>query len=139
MKIKKCLYIVSTILALNCKATHAEINKMIFKNEKGSILEFQLFSENKIQGSFTTAVSSKECIKARSKTKPITGVIIGNTISFTVAYPECGSILAVVGNFYRNGNSIDTIGILNRQSDDIIHDHPGVRLIEHDLYDKING
>ena len=88
MIIKKCLYIVALISALQCKMTYAESNEMIFKNEKGSILKYQKLADNKIQGSFTSAVSSKQCIIARSKTYPITGIILGNAISFSVSYPE---------------------------------------------------
>ena len=123
-----------SVLSQSCFAANA----ITYKNERGSVLELTLLPDNKIEGFFTTAVASKECQeKAIGKKQPIIGYTTGNVVSFSVVYPQCGSVLSVIGNFDDKQNIIDTMAILNRQATDIIHEGPGSRLIGHDTYKKI--
>jgi hypothetical protein len=109
---------------------------MIFKNQRGSILEFNSLADNKIKGYFTTAVASKSCPDAIGTKRPIVGYTVGNAMTFSVVYPMCNSVLSITGNFSKNQASIDTISILNLQSDDITLEGPSARFIGHDSYKK---
>lgn len=66
MNLKRCvgaLAVVSTLVGQTAFAG----NELIFKNQRGSILELNLLAENKIEGFFTTAVASKTCPDAINK------------------------------------------------------------------------
>ncbi len=89
------------------------------------------------QGDFTTAVASKTCPQAVGKKRPITGYLVGNALSFSVVYPMCDSVLSITGNFDKDKSIIDTLSILNKQADDIVHEGPGARFIGHDFYKKV--
>ena len=128
------LIITSTVLS---QASYAVQNTLTFKNQRGSVLELRLLDNNKIEGSFITAVASKTCPEAIGKKRPVQGFIVGNAISMSIAYPLCGSVLSISGHFTKNEKGIDTISILNRQSEDITHEGPGARFIGHDSYKKI--
>ncbi len=127
--------IVSSFL---CQSAFADQKPLIYKNQRGSILELNILSDNKIDGFFTTAVASKSCPQAINKKQAITGYIVGNALSFSVVYPMCGSVLSISGHFDKSQKSIDTISILNKQANDIAHEGPGARFIGHDSYKKIS-
>lgn len=57
MNLKQCIVTLSIASVLLSPLASAEI----FKNQRGSILEFNILDDNKIDGYFTTAVASKSC------------------------------------------------------------------------------
>lgn len=137
MKIKllcSTVFVASTLISM---PNYAQQDALNFKNSRGSILELKTLSDNKVEGYFTTAVASKTCPQAIGKKRPITGYAVGNTITFSVVYPMCGSVLSFNGNFTKKGNVIDTISILTHQAQDITHEGPGSRFIGHDRFKKI--
>ncbi|CZG21267.1 TPA: avidin/streptavidin family protein [Legionella pneumophila] len=137
MKIKwlcSNVFIVSSLVSL---PNYAQQDVLTFKNTRGSILELKTLSDNKVEGYFTTAVASKSCPQAIGQKRPITGYAVGNTVTFSVVYPGCGSVLSFSGNFTKKGNIIDTISILTHQAQDITHEGPGARFIGHDRFKKI--
>ncbi|WP_242604368.1 avidin/streptavidin family protein [Legionella gresilensis] len=113
-------------------------NVISFKNERGSILQLSMGSNNKIEGYFTTAVASKTCPQAINVKRPITGFMIGNAITVSIAYPMCESVLSLSGNFDKNKQTLDTISILNKQAENITQEGPGARFIGHDFYKRLN-
>ena len=137
MKFKPFFYATTIASSLLYHSAFAEQTTITFKNQRGSILELNILSDNKIEGYFTTAVASKTCPQAINKKRSITGYIVGNALTFSVVYPMCDSVLSVSGNLDKTENSIDTISILNKQADDITHEGPGARFIGHDFYKKI--
>lgn len=137
MNLKRYVGAIGVISTLLCQTAFAE-NEITFKNQRGSILELNIFADNKIEGYFTTAVASKTCPDAINKKRPITGYLIGNAITFSVVYPMCESVLSISGNLDNEKTVIDTISILNKQANDIIHEGPGARFIGHDSYQKIS-
>ena len=120
-----------------CQLAFALPNSIQFKNERGSILELRALPDNKIEGYFITAVASKSCPQAVHSKRPVIGYLVGNTLSFSVAYPQCGSVLSISGHFTKDQKAIDTISILNKQAEDIIHEGPGARFIGHDTYQRM--
>ncbi len=126
------------VLVLLCQSVFASSDRITFKNQRGSILELILLPDNKIEGYFTTAVASKTCPKAINTKRPISGYFIGNAITISVVYPMCSSVVSMTGNFDSKKQSIDTISILNKQAEDVIHEGPGARYIGHDFYEKFN-
>ncbi|KTC65031.1 Uncharacterised protein (plasmid) [Legionella adelaidensis] len=105
-----------------------------YKNQRGSLLELTFLPDNKTEGYFTSAVASKECPQAIGQRHPIIGYWIGNALTFSVIYEQCGSLYSVVGNFDKMQNSIDVIGLINHQSDDIVGKDCSARFISHDTY-----
>jgi hypothetical protein len=134
---KKLSIAVVTGLSLLGSLSYAETNSMMFKNERGSVLELNLMPDNKLEGYFTTAVASKTCPEAIQNKRPIIGYVAGNTLTFSVVYPSCGSVVSITGNFMQDKKGIDTIAIVNHQSNDISHEGPGARFISHDSYKKM--
>ncbi|HCR5128265.1 TPA: hypothetical protein OO044_001430 [Legionella pneumophila] len=67
----------------------------------------------------------------------MTGYAVGNTVTFSVVYPACGSVLSFSGNFTKKGNIIDTISIVTHQAQDITHEGPGAHFIGHDRFKKV--
>lgn len=135
----KSLFYTSTIASLLlAHSAFAEKHTMIFKNQRGSTLELNILSDNKIEGYFTTAVASKSCPQAINKKRSITGYMVGNALTFSVVYPMCESVVGITGNFDQEKKSIDTIAIINKQATDITHEGPGARFIGHDFYNKID-
>lgn len=133
--------IVSAAIAgslLLCHSGYAVQQSLTFKNQRGSTLELNILEDNKIQGYFTTAVASKSCPEAVNTKRPITGFMVGNALSFSVVYPMCNSVLSIIGNLSKDNKNIDTLSILNKQADDIVHEGPGARFIGHDSYDKVS-
>lgn len=137
MNVKTIFY--TTIMAsfLLSSAINAQQNTTTFKNQRGSILELHVLKDNKIDGYFTTAVASKTCPQAIGQKRPIIGYITGNALTFSVVYPMCNSVLSITGNISKDNKVIDTLAILNKQADDVTHEGPGARFIDHDSYKKI--
>jgi hypothetical protein len=134
MNFKTFLYTATIASLLLVQAAVAE--QMTFKNQRGSTLELNILSDNKIDGFFTTAVASKTCPQAVNTKRPITGYIVGNALTFSVVYPMCDSVISFTGNYDKTQKSIDTISILNKQAVDITHEGPGARFIGHDFFNK---
>ncbi|MGQ3890038.1 avidin/streptavidin family protein [Legionella sp. CNM-1927-20] len=136
MKAKLSNFLLITFAVLSPSVFAAQ--KIItFKNERGSILQLNMGSNNKVGGYFTTAVASKTCLQAINVKRPITGFMIGNAITISIVYPMCKSVLSLSGNFDKNKQTLDTISILNKQSDNITHEGPGARFIGHDFYKRL--
>jgi hypothetical protein len=55
-----------------------------------------------------------------------------------VVYDQCGSVYSVTGNFDKEQNTIDVIGLINHQSDDTAGKDCGARFITHDSYTIID-
>ena len=137
MKAKTFFHLSLIAATLLSQTVHATTNTLNFKNQRGSILEIVLLKDNKIEGHFTTAVASKSCPQAIGTRQPITGYIVGNVVTFSVAYPMCNSALGITGHFANHRETLDTLSILNHQAEDILHEGPGSRMIGHDIYTKI--
>ncbi|AUH71726.1 Avidin family [Legionella sainthelensi] len=137
MNFKSFICATIALYSLFEQSAFAAEKSITFKNERGSILELNILSDNKIEGYFTTAVASKTCPKAIDQKRPITGYMTGNALSFSVVYPMCESVLSVSGHFDKDQKTIDTISILNKQSNDITREGPGARFIGHDSYKRI--
>ncbi|HHT0593413.1 TPA: avidin/streptavidin family protein [Legionella anisa] len=137
MNFKSFFCVTIAASSLLAQSVFAEQKTVTYKNKRGSILELNILSDNKIEGSFTTAVASKTCPQAINQKRPITGYIVGNALSFSVVYPMCESVLSISGHFDKNQQAIDTISILNKQASDITHEGPGARFIGHDSYKKM--
>lgn len=105
-----------------------------FQNQRGSVLNIMMLDNHSITGTFTTAVASKTCPQAVNQTRPIKGYWIGNAVSFSVFYPDCGSVLSIIGNLSQDQTSLDTMSILNKQAEDVTTEGPGARFIGHDFY-----
>ena len=138
MTFKNLICATTIVASLFCQTSFAAQDKMIFKNKRGSVLEFAVLADNKIEGHFTTAVASPSCPQAVNKKRPIIGYIIGNAVTFSVVYPMCDSLLTVSGNFSKTKTGIDTLSILNKQALDIRHEGPGARMIGHDFFKKVD-
>lgn len=132
------IYAITMASSLCCQVIHAAPETLTYKNQRGSILELNILADNKVEGYFTTAVASKTCPQAMSQKRPITGYTIGNALTFSVVYPMCDSVISITGNFDKNQKKIDTISILNKQAEDVVHEGPGARFIGHDTYKKTN-
>ncbi|PPC90651.1 MAG: hypothetical protein CTY35_14235, partial [Methylotenera sp.] len=63
--------------------------------------------------------------------------LVGNALTFSVVYPMCFSVVSITGNLSQDKKAIDTVSIVNKQSDDVSHEGPGARFIGHDSYEKI--
>jgi hypothetical protein len=108
-----------------------------YKNLRGSILELALLPDQKMEGYFTTAVASPECQDIVGKPQAIVGGWTGNVLTFSVVYPSCGSVYTAVGNFDKDQQSIDVLGLVNHQADDVAGKDCTARRIGHDVYHLI--
>ncbi|MBA2656198.1 MAG: hypothetical protein H0U70_04350 [Tatlockia sp.] len=125
-------------MTLICSSVFAEQGVQTYKNQRGSLLELEIIGDNKIQGFFTTAVASKSCPEAIGKKQPIIGYTVGNALTFSVVYPSCGSVVSITGNFLKKQSKIDTLSIVNHQSNNVTHEGPDSRFIGHDRYHKVD-
>lgn len=107
-----------------------------YKNTRGSELTLQFSSDNSLTGTFTTAVASKECQQAIGMKRPIVGYIAKNSITFSVNYPECGSVVSFIGNVENNKMVIDTTALVAHPSSKIAKEGPGARMISHDVFTR---
>lgn len=138
MKLRTIRYVALAATALLNNTAFA--GNQMFINERGSVLELielNILPDNKVEGSFKTSEASKSCPQAVDQKRPITGYVVGNAITFSVVYPMCESVLSITGNMSKDGHTIDTVSILNKQADDITREGPGARFIGHDTYSKL--
>jgi len=136
--IAKKIFILLALLLLisNSTATHA--SALIFKNQYGSVLELNIGKNSQLQGYFITAVTSKTCPQIKGKKRPVSGFIIGNAFAIAVPYPMCDAVLSITGNMDKDKKMIDTVSIFNLQAKDI-NNNPGMRLLGHGVYHRINS
>lgn len=135
MKFRNIGY-VAVIFSLLNQPVFAESNGMMYQNTRGSILKLEINSDHTLSGFFTTAVASKECQQAIGMKRPIIGYIAKNALTFSVSYPECG-VVTFVGNIENNKKLIDTTAIVAHPSSQIAKEGPGVRIISHDVFNRV--
>ncbi|WP_019215553.1 avidin/streptavidin family protein [Legionella tunisiensis] len=108
---------------------------MIFKNEKGSVLELAVAKEGAV---FTTAVASKECQQAIGQKRPVVGYLTGNAFTISIDYPDCGSALSIIGNIAANKKSLDTTWVVAHQAVNNQQPNLGARFIGHNSYTRVS-
>lgn len=118
-------------------ATTAE-EKMVFKNEKGSVLEFTSNKEGALTGYFTTAVASKDCQQAVGKKRPLVGFLTGNAFTVSIDYPDCGSALSIVGNMGKENKSLDTTWVVVHQAPAASNKDLGATFVGHNSYKRVS-
>ncbi|STX39910.1 avidin/streptavidin family protein [Legionella feeleii] len=111
---------------------------MVFKNEKGSVLELTVAKEGNVTGYFTTAVASKECQQAIGQKRPLVGYLTGNAFTISIDYPDCGSALSIIGNIAENKKSLDTTWVVAHQALSNQQPNLGARFIGHNSYTRVN-
>ncbi|KTD20931.1 Avidin family [Legionella lansingensis] len=111
-------------------------DKMVFKNEKGSVLELVKSQEGALTGSFTTAVASKECQQAVGQKRPIVGYLTGNAFTISIDYPDCGSALSIIGNLSQDNKTLDTTWVVAHQAPATRKDL-SARFIGHNTYTRV--
>lgn len=142
---KKSLYIAAGLaVCISFTANVANARSRVsehYQNQRGSLLVLNKHKISKnygtISGTFATAVASKNCQDVVGKPAPITGYYTGNAVSFTVSYPSCGAVIAVVGNFEKN--TIQTVWIDSHQALHAEGKDWNTRMIGSDTYKLING
>lgn len=122
-------------------ATNTTVNNqpIKFQNQRGSILEIQKEGDDKagkISGTFSTAVSSKNCQGVIGKPQPITGFYNGNAVAITVNFPTCHAVVAFIGNF-NSDNKLDTLWLDGHQGSTSNTSDWNNRLIGHDEFHRI--
>lgn len=85
-----------------------------YKNGYGSLLKLSTASDNRIHGTFTTAVASANCQKVIGVERPIIGYQVNKVVSFIVTYPECGSLVSFTGHMNAD-NEIEMTALVTRQ------------------------
>lgn len=136
MKLKYTGYIAILSLALLSQSVFATNDTITYKNTRGSTLTLKFGSDNTLAGVFTTAVASKECQQAIGMKRPIVGYTANNAITFSVNYPECGSVVTFIGNIENNKKVIDTTAIVAHPSIQIAKEAVGARMISHDVFSR---
>lgn len=137
MKFKRivCVIIVSVCLIANAKSIQ---NKSItYKNSRGSILNLESLNNEPLTGSFVTAVATPQCPKAVGMKRPITGLVVKNAITISVSYPECGSVLTLIGNIDERNGTIETTALLAQQADQIYKKGNSAQVITHDTFKRV--
>ena len=84
-----------------------------------------------------TTLASKECQQAIGMKRPIVGYTAKNAITFSVNYPECGSVVTFIGNIENNKSVIDTTAIVAHPSIQTAKETAGARMISHDVFTRI--
>lgn len=125
-------------LALVSSSVMAESQVVEYKNQRGSVLSIQYSDNNSITGSFTTAVATKDCREAIGVKRPVIGYMAKNAISFSVNYPECGSVVAFAGNVEQNKSIIATTALIVHHSKDTAKNNASFAMISHDVFKKIS-
>lgn len=111
---------------------------MVFKNDKGSVLELTVAKEGDVTGYFTTAVASKECQQAIGQKRPVVGYLTGNAFTISIDYPDCGSALSIIGNIAENKKSLDTTWVVAHQTVNNKQPNLGARFIGHNSYTRVS-
>lgn len=117
-----CLTFVSASLS-------AEQTSIRYKNTRGSVLELNFGQDNKLTGSFVTAVATKDCQQAVGSKRPIIGYADGTAIGLSINYPVCGSVVTLSGHISKDRDVIETIAVIAHQGD-----HFGTQYISHDTF-----
>jgi len=122
--------------ALISSAGFAQGNSIIYKNDRGSILELSFNKQEALSGTFKTAVASKECKQVIGKSRPVEGYIDGSAITLIISYPSCGSLLSLSGHINKEKNMINTIAVITHQMKTFT-DGPGSQMITHDKFIRL--
>lgn len=130
-----CMAVIS--VSLFSQTVLAANDTITYKNTRGSVLTLQFAADDTLTGVFTTAVASKECQQAIGMKRPVTGYMAKNAITFSVNYPECGSVVTFIGNIEKNNQVIDTTALVAHESTEIAKEGPGARFITHDVFTRI--
>lgn len=139
---KKCLLVMISFLFVGT-AFAAGVSGQTFKfrNQRGSTLSItkQQTGNNAgtITGTFSSAVASKDCQQMIGKPVPVTGVYNGNAIAFSINYPQCNTVVGMVGNF-NGSNTIETIWIDNNQGSNTQGQDWDTRVIGHDEFQRVS-
>lgn len=137
MKLKHSIYMGLVMVSLVSQASFAANDTVNYKNGRGSLLTLQFNADNTINGTFTTAVASKECQQAIGMKRPVIGFVAKNSITFSTNYPDCGSVVTFIGNVEKDRNTIDTTAMVAHASKQIATEGPGARMISHDVFTRI--
>lgn len=99
----------------------ADSETLNYVNQRGSDLQLVLHHmqpdshSGSISGYFKTAVAEPHCKSVIGKSRPIVGVYVGNSISYTISYPTCQTTLVVTGNLGPEKNNLETLWIVSKQ------------------------
>ena len=137
MKLKSAVAGMTVNLLLLSPFAFAANKTFTYKNTRGSELTLQFSADHSLTGTFTTAVASKECQQAIGMKRPIIGYTAKNSITFSVNYPDCGSVVTFIGNVENNKKLIDTTALVAHPSSQIAKEGPGARMICHDVFTRI--
>ncbi|WP_043873244.1 avidin/streptavidin family protein [Legionella massiliensis] len=111
---------------------------MVFKNENGSVLELSAGENSTVSGYFTTAVATKECQQAVGQKRPVVGFLTGNALTLSIAYPDCGSALSIIGNLKDDNKAIDTTWVVSHQLASAKNQGLAAQFIGHNIYQRIS-
>ncbi len=116
---KSTAFIVSSLVCISF--THSlQAQGMIYKNQRGSIMELVLHPQDgnvgTITGTFTTAVGN--CKTDMGVAMPITGFVNGNAISVSINFPHCKQVVAMTGHLLEENNTLYTLWLDASQSAD---------------------
>lgn len=123
----------ATLLGLsltNQVALAQETTSITYKNARNSTLVLNFTDKDHVTGSFTTAVATKDCQQAIGAPRPVIGYILGNSITLSVDYPDCGSVVSFSGNLNADKSQIETIAIVTHQSSGTF----GSQFISNDIF-----
>ncbi len=137
MKFKAIVCVLIGSIFLIANAQSIENKSITYKNSRGSILHLESFNNETITGSFLTAVATPQCPKAVGMKRPITGFVVKNAITISVSYPECGSVLTLIGNIDEQNGTIETTALLAQQTDQIYKKGNSAQIITHDTFKRI--
>jgi hypothetical protein len=120
MKLFKSAIVVATSFLCASFTQISLAQGMIYKNQRGSIMELVLHPQEgntgAITGSFTTAVGN--CKSDIGVAMPLTGFFNGNTISISVNFPHCKQVVAMTGHLLEENNTLYTLWLDAAQSVD---------------------
>lgn len=113
---------------------------MIYKNQRGSIMELVLHplegDSGTITGTFTTAVGN--CKKDMGIPMPISGFFNGNAISVSVNFPHCKQVVAMTGHLVEENNALYTLWLDASQSVDPMKKDWTANIVGADYYKREN-
>ncbi len=124
LKTVTCVAIIS--MAFMSQTSFA--NTLTYKNTRGSVLELQIDSKDTLSGKFITAVASKKCQQVIGSKRPVTGFI-----TFSISYPDCGSVVTFIGHMNKDKKIIDTTALVAHQNQ-MFAQGPGTQFISHDPF-----
>ncbi len=117
--LKNSVMIATSFLCISYSAV-SQAQELIYKNQRGSIMELVLHPQEgntgTITGTFTTAVGN--CKTDMGVPVPITGFFNGNVISVSVNFPHCKQVVAMTGHLLEEDNALYTLWLDASQSAD---------------------